>query len=82
MTHSAIPMAAEGAFTTEQKEYLAGFTAWLSTRGLFPFVGHRPDGLITHSAGEAPLNLAGPPSGPETFYRVPIDDLCREERLK
>jgi ferredoxin-nitrite reductase len=83
MTHSAIPMANEGAFTTEQKEYLAGFAAGLSTRGLLPFVGHRPDGLITHSAGEAPVNLAAPPPEPaETFFGVPIEDLCREERLK
>lgn len=83
MTHSAIPMANEGAFTTEQKEYLAGFAAGLSTRGLFPFVGHRPDGLITHAAGEAPVNLAAqPPEPTETFFGVPIEDLCREEHLK
>jgi ferredoxin-nitrite reductase len=73
----------EGAFTTEQKEYLSGFAAGLSARGLLPFVGHRPDGRITHATGEAPMNLAAPPAEEsETFFGVPIDELSKEERFK
>ncbi|MGZ8283297.1 MAG: NirA family protein [Allosphingosinicella sp.] len=75
--------APEGAFTAEQKEYLSGFAAGLSARGLFPFVGHRPDGRITHAAGEAPANLAAPPAEEaETVFGVPIDELSKEERFK
>lgn len=66
--------------TTEQKEYLSGFAAGLATRGLFPFVGHRPDGLITHRPDEAPANLAAPAA--DTVHGVAVDDLSREERVK
>ena len=35
-------------FTDEQKEYLRGFFAGVSQRGLIPFVGHTADGRITN----------------------------------
>lgn len=67
-------------FTVEQKEYLSGFAAGLATRGLFPFVGHRPDGLITHRPDEAAANLAEAPAA--TVHGVALDDLSKEERVK
>lgn len=68
-------------FSVEQKEYLAGYAAGLATRGLFPFVGHRPDGVLTNNPGEAPANLAAPAEETKLFG-VPLDELCREEQLK
>lgn len=71
------------AFTTEQKEYIAGFAAGMAARGLFPFAGHRPDGLITHQSGDAPVNLAQAGETEEaTVFGVPLDELSKEERIK
>jgi ferredoxin-nitrite reductase len=71
------------AFSTEQKEYLAGFAAGLATRGLFPFVGHTTTGHITHAESEGAANLAVPLGDTnETFFGVPIDELSKEERFK
>jgi ferredoxin-nitrite reductase len=67
-------------FTTEQREYLQGFFAGVSQRGLVPFIGETADGLITADPASGVKNQAA--VGPETYFGTPIDDLCREERWK
>lgn len=67
-------------FTAEQKEYLAGFAVGLAARQQVPFVGHLPDGRISHVQGSA-ANLAAEPE-PETAFGMPLEELAKEERLK
>lgn len=62
---------ASGAFTTEQKEYLAGFMAGLATGGAAPFVGETSNGAITAA-----------PQAAVTGNLAAAADLCREERWK
>lgn len=68
-------MNANFPFSTEQKEYLAGFFTGASQRGFSPFLGRQSDGLYT--AGPTSAGQAA-----ETVYGTPVDDLCKEERFK
>lgn len=70
-----------GAFTPEQKEYLAGFLAGVSSSGLAPVPA---DGTPSLSA---PATVPGAPAAapaapPAAVFGTPIEDLCREERWK
>lgn len=66
------------SFTSEQQEYLKGFFFGLSQKTASPFLGETADGkFTTHSPAAATANLAA-----ETVHGIPIDDLCREERIK
>ncbi len=64
-------------FSEEQKQYLAGFFAGVSGRGL-PFVAHNSAGLLTHDAASGLPNEATE----ETYFGTPIADLCKEEKFK
>lgn len=68
-------MSMPGAFTEEQKEYLAGV---LAGSAVLPFVGITGSGQITADPAAAGANLAAP----ETVFGTPINDLCKEERIK
>ncbi len=71
-----------GAFTPEQKEYLAGFMAGVSASGLTPFVGLNSAGKISSSPSDATaVNLAAPAPEP-AVHGTPLSDLCKEERWK
>jgi ferredoxin-nitrite reductase len=70
--------APASSFTGEQKEYLRGFFAGLSERGLVPFAGHTSSGQITNDPASASSNMAGE----ELYFNAPVSDLCREERWK
>ncbi len=73
------PDAPSGAFTPEQKEYLAGFMAGMSASGLF--VGTTANGQLTAAPSAATSgNLAAPAE--ETVFGTPLGDLCKEERWK
>src|SRR5881275_1361456 len=67
-----------GAFTAEQKEYLAGFFTGAAQQVLRPFVGVTSSGLITSDASSGSQNLAEE----EVYHGIEISDLCREERWK
>ncbi len=68
------------AFSPEQKEYLLGFFQGTMQRGIPPFVGHTPSGLLTDHAASGLVNRAE--SEEETFHGTPVSDLCREELWK
>ncbi len=57
-------------FTQAQKEYLEGYAAGLRALNLVPLAG-----------GSTAADTAAP-SGPETAFGIPLDELTREERLK
>jgi ferredoxin-nitrite reductase len=79
---STTPSAPNGAFTPEQKEYLAGFMAGVSASGGVPFVGHTADARLTASSSNAATpNLAAAHPEP-SFHGTPLSDLCKEERWK
>ncbi len=61
-------------FTPEQKEYLAGFFAGAGQRSFNPFLGKLPDGRFTGDAAAS--------DEVETVYGTPVEDLCKEERIK
>src|SRR5215469_6781281 len=66
-------------FTSEQKEYLQGFFAAVSQRGVVPFVGHAANGLITADPNSCLPNQA---ETEPTWFNIPVSELCREERWK
>jgi ferredoxin-nitrite reductase len=70
-----------GAFSPEQKEYLAGFFAGIAARGFVPFVGVAADGRFTGDPAQAPANLAAPPAE-QTVFGTPRSELCRQELWK
>jgi len=71
------------AFSPEQKEYLQGFFAAVSQRGLRPFVGGTAAGRITADPGSGLANqTAAPALEDEMYFNTPVEDLCREERWK
>jgi len=73
-------MSLEQAFSSVQKEYLAGFFSGVNQRGGYnPFTGRLPDGTYTADAGSGVANLA---AEEETVYGTTIEDLCKEERIK
>ena len=73
-----ISMEVHNTFNEEQKEYLAGFLLALARRGSTVFAGHTADGLITDDPISGAANLAVQ----ETYFGTPLDDLCKEERIK
>ena len=75
-----IPMEIESTFNEEQKEYLAGFMLAAARRGDTFFAGHTAGGLITADPASGAANLAAPAE--ETYFGTPLDDLCKEERIK
>ncbi len=75
----AIPIEIESTFNEEQKEYLAGFMLAAARRGNTFFAGHTENGLITADSASGAANLAAPQ---ETYFRTPVDELCKEERIK
>lgn len=60
-------------FSSEQKQYLEGFFSGLNQRGALPFLGQNGSGQFTNDPAEAVE---------ETVYGTPVDDLCKEERIK
>ena len=69
-------MNANFPFTAEQKEYLSGFFAGANQRGFMPFLGKTAEGTYTanpNGAGSAAV---------EMVYGTPVEDLCKEERIK
>jgi ferredoxin-nitrite reductase len=74
-----LPPAPIGAFTPEQKEYLAGFIAGVQASGIF--VGTTAAGQITASPDAAASgNLVTPAEA--MVFGTPLGDLCKEERWK
>jgi ferredoxin-nitrite reductase len=67
-------------FTEEQKQYLQGFMSGVVQRGGLPFAGQAPDGRITDESVAAERDLADP--GIDSLYGTPVDELCRQERIK
>jgi len=67
-------------FTNEQKEYLRGFFAGVSQRGLFPFVGHTADGRVTNDPASGLPNEAIETE--PLWFDTPVSDLSKEERWK
>ncbi len=74
-----IPIEIESTFNEEQKEYLAGFMLAAARRGNTFFAGHTAGGLITAEPASGTTNLAAPQ---ESYFGTPIDELCKEERIK
>ena len=73
-------MNLEQSFNTVQKEYLSGFFSGLNQRGGYnPFVGRMPDGVYTANPNSGVANIA---TEEETVYGTPVEDLCKEERIK
>ena len=76
-------MTISETFTDEQKEYLQGFFAGLSTRKLAPFVGVLSDGRITAAPAPGLENEAAqPPSTEEAVFGTSLSDLCEQEIWK
>jgi ferredoxin-nitrite reductase len=75
-----IPMEIESTFNEEQKEYLAGFMLAAARRGDTFFAGHTAGGLTTADPASGAANLAAPAA--ETYFGTPLEDLCKEERIK
>jgi ferredoxin-nitrite reductase len=71
-------------FSREQKEYLQGFFTGLFCAGRIPFVGHLPDGRITHEPAAGLVNGAAEPGSEEeeTVHGTPVSELCEQERWK
>lgn len=67
-------------FTSEQKEYLAGFFAGVAQRMPAPFVGLTADGQLTNDPQSGTANLAA--SDEPAVHGTPLSDLCREEKWK
>ncbi|MCC5834785.1 MAG: NirA family protein [Opitutales bacterium] len=66
------------SFSPEQQEYLKGFFTGIQQRpGPNPFVGQTASGQLTADPSQAGANMAEP-----SVHGVPIEDLCKEERVK
>lgn len=76
----ADPAAAGPGFTPEQKEYLAGFMAGCTQRGLFPYVGTSADGLVTTDAARGGTNQAAPAA--EAIHGFPLGEVTKQELWK
>lgn len=66
-------------FTSEQKEYLAGFFEGASLRARAPFLGLTPSGQFTDDPASGAANLA---TAEPSVHGTPVSDLCREEIWK
>jgi ferredoxin-nitrite reductase len=70
----------EGAFSSTQKEYLAGFLAGVVQRNLTPYVGATTDGRFTDDATVGGGNLAAKQE--EMIYGTPLSEVTKQERWK
>jgi ferredoxin-nitrite reductase len=64
-------------FTDEQKQYLEGYFTALRQQGGIPFLGQNEAGQFTSEASSP-----SPTREAETVFGTPIEDLCKEERIK
>jgi ferredoxin-nitrite reductase len=76
-----IPQQVQDTFSLEQKEYLDGFLLAVAKRGNTIFAGHAANGLITADPDSGVANSAAPLED-ATYFGIPLDDLCKEERIK
>lgn len=67
-------------FTSEQKQYLAGFFDGVARQIAKPFVGLNAAGQFTADAGQNADNLAADENA--AVHGTPVSDLCREELWK
>jgi ferredoxin-nitrite reductase len=67
-------------FTSEQKEYLAGFFHGVARQLAQPLVGMNASGQFTCDAAPNTANLAA--AVEPSVYGMPVSDLCREEQWK
>lgn len=65
-----IPMEIERTFNEEQKEYLAGFLLAAARRG---------DSFFGTSAAN---DTVAAPESAKTYFGIPVEELCKEERIK
>lgn len=74
---------AGGAFTPEQKEYLAGFMAGLAQSGTLamPYVGTNPAGLVTADPAQGGANQAQP-AREETIFGFLASEVTKQELWK
>jgi ferredoxin-nitrite reductase len=74
-------LLAEQPFTPEQKEYLQGFFAGVSSR--MPFAAHLADGRITSEPVPGLANAAEPQQEEEeTVFGTAVSELCEQELWK
>jgi ferredoxin-nitrite reductase len=73
--NAAEPLAT--GFSSEQKEYLQGFTAGLAAAGALPLVGVDGEGKLVAAPTAGVVNQAEP-----TWFGWPSDEITREEQLK
>src|SRR5580658_7722004 len=76
-----VPKEMQETFTPEQKEYLEGFLLAVAKRGRTFFAGHTANGLITADPASGAASEAAP-AQEETYLGTPVEDLCKEERIK
>lgn len=68
-------------FSLAQQQYLQGFFAGVTQRGVMPFVGQTLSGQITNDPASGLVNQAAEEAEP-TWFGTPLSDLCKEERWK
>lgn len=78
---AVVPKEIHDTFTLEQKEYLEGFLLAVAKRGPMFFAGQTSTGLITADSASGSMNKAAPPDE-ATYFGTPVEDLCKEERVK
>ena len=76
-THLAVDTT---GFSTEQKEYLAGFFAGVAQRTHTPFLGVTANGQLTNDPASGAANLAAVQE--PAVHGTPLSDLNREETWK
>ncbi|WP_264500821.1 NirA family protein [Luteolibacter flavescens] len=64
-----MPSPSESGFTTEQSSYLSGFVSGILQGRELPFLGQDEARRFTHEPAQA-------------VHGTPLDDLCKEERIK
>jgi ferredoxin-nitrite reductase len=70
---SAMVSNDNSGFTEEQTNYLSGFVSGVLQARELPFLGQDAAGRFTHEPAAAVE---------ETVFGTPLDDLCKEERIK
>jgi ferredoxin-nitrite reductase len=79
MATAVIPKEMHDTFTLEQKEYLEAFLLSAAKRGDTVFTRNSSQNEASSTPGSSAGNSAPREA---TFFGTPIEDLCREERLK
>lgn len=67
-----------GPFSDEQKQYLEGYFTALRQQGGIPFLGQNEAGQFTSEPNDA----IGGTGETATVFGTPLDELCKEERIK